>query len=169
MKEKREEPGEENPEKRRQRPSKFKRILLWAAGIAAVILALVLVLFIWVNTNPFLGAEGADWLRGIFGDKAVAGLEMVIFQIQADFQRWKYDLGLINPVGDFGSFPSPTASPIHELRTNTPHAFLTTLKPTMTGTIISTPTASVPWQPVTIPPLSEANGEGVWVPYIQDA
>lgn len=169
MKDINEESGKVNPEIRRQKPSLLKQISLWVAGIAAAILILVLILFILVDANPYLGAEGADCLRGIIGDKAVAGLEMVIFQIQDDFQRWKYDLGLINPQGDFGSFPSPATSPTLTLRTNTPHAFSATLTPTMTGTVLPTPTATVPWQPVTIPPMSKANGEGIWIPYIQDA
>ena len=39
----------------------------------------------------------------------------------------------------------------------------------MTGTVLPTPTTTVPWQPVTIPPMSKANGEGIWIPYFQDA
>jgi hypothetical protein len=169
MKRKNEELGKFKLEKRSHNPSLQKRIWFWVAGTAAFILILLLVLFILINTNPYLGAEGADWLRGIIGDKAVAGMEMFVFQIQDDFQRWKYDLGLGNPAGDFGAFPSPSASPIPATRTNTPRAFPGTMTPTITGTIQPTPTATIPWQPVTVPPQSSANGEGVWVPYIQDA
>ena len=169
MKKKYEEPDKAIPKEGWPKPSLHKRKWLWVAGIVAVILMLFLMLFILVNTNPYLGAEGADWLRGIIGDKAVAGLEMFIFQVQDDFQKLKYDLGLRNPAGDYGAFPSPTASPTLVPKTRTPQAFSTTITPTITGTVQPTPTAIVPWQPMTVTPLSKVNGEGVWIPYIQDA
>ena len=56
MKEINKESGKVNPEKTRQKPSLLKRISLWVAGIAAAILILVLILFILVNTNPYLGS-----------------------------------------------------------------------------------------------------------------
>jgi hypothetical protein len=122
-----------------------------------------------VSKFPSVGAEGADWLRGIIGDKAVAGLEMVVFQAQDVVQRWKYQLGIDNPAGDWGAFPSPTVSPTHLSRTSTPHAYAVTATPNKTRTVTPTPTATVPWRPVTITPLSLVNNEGIWVPYIQDA
>lgn len=79
MKEIREEPDKSKLVGRRQKSSIRKRIWLWTGGIVAAIFVLVVVLFILVNTNPYLGAEGADWLRGIIGDKAMAGLEMMVF------------------------------------------------------------------------------------------
>jgi Phosphodiester glycosidase len=147
---------------------RVKRILQWSAGIAAAGIVVVLVLFIIVSVNPYLGAEGADWLRNIIGDKAVAGLEMVVFQVQDVFQRWEYQLGILNPAGDFGSFPSPTASPPLALRTNTPRAISATETPNKTRTVTPTPTTPLPWQPVTLSPLGLANGEGIWLSYIQD-
>ncbi len=130
---------------------------------------LFVVLFILVNANPYLGAEGADWLRGIIGDKAVAGLEMIVFQVQDDFQKLKYDLGIGNPIGDYGAFPSPTSSPKIIAKANTPSRITGTTTPTLTGTLQPTPTVTMTWRPATIPPLSLANNEGVWIPYIQDA
>lgn len=146
-----------------------KRILQWSAGIAAAGLVMVLLLFILVSKYPSIGAEGADWLRNIIGDQAVAGLEMVVFQVQDEFQRLEYQLGMANPAGDWGAFPSPSASPTFALRTKTPQVFSATETPNKTRTVTPTPTATLPWQPVTISPLSMANAEGVWVPYIQGA
>jgi hypothetical protein len=139
------------------------------AGGAGGVFAILLILFILVNTNPYLGAEGADWLRSLFGDKAVAGLEMYVFQIQDDFQKFKYDLGLGIPAGDYGAFPFPTPSPTLGLNTITSHPFIGTATPTMTGTIQPSPTIPAMWQPAIVPPLSNVNGEGVWIAYIQDA
>jgi hypothetical protein len=161
--------GELKRKERMPNPSIKKRPWGWLAGSGAVILAVLIALFILINTNPYLGAEGADWLRGIIGDKAVAGLEMFMFQIQDDFQKIKYDLGLGNPAGDYGAFPSPTASATPRLMTNTPHPFTGTATPTMTGTVQPTPTTPAPWQPALVSPLSNVTGEGVWIPYIQDA
>ncbi len=164
-----EEPGKIKPGEIKPRHSLQKRIWLWAGGIGAAILVAVLVLFILINTNPYLGAEGADWLRGIIGDRAVAGLEMFVFQIQDDFQKLKYSLGIGIPAGDYGAFPSPTVSQTLSLRTNTPHPFTGTNTPTVTGTVPPTPTAVLPWEPARVSPLSNVKGEGVWVPYLQDA
>jgi hypothetical protein len=161
--------GKTNPKERMSNPLLHKRKWVWIAGSAGGVLAILVILFILVNTNPYLGAEGADWLRSIIGDKAVAGLEMFVFQIQDDFQKIKYDLGLGNPAGDYGAFPSPTASPTPGLTINTPHPFIGTATPTMTGTIQPSQTTPAPWQPALVPPLSNVNGEGVWIAYIQDA
>jgi hypothetical protein len=169
MKEIREEPDKSKPVGRRQKSSIRKRIWLWAGGIVATIFVLLVILLIMVNTNPYLGAEGADWLRGIIGDKAVAGLEMLVFQVQDDLQKLKYSLGMGNPAGDYGAFPTSTAIPTLALKTNTPYLHPLTMTPTLTGTLEPTPTATLPWQPATIPPLSMAKNEGAWIPYIQDA
>jgi hypothetical protein len=169
MMERNERPGKATPERGRSKPPLFKRFWPWVAGFAAVLLILFLVLFILINTNPYLGAEGADWLRGIIGDKAVAGLEMFVFQIQDDFQKVKYNLGFRNPASDYGAFPSATASPTQAAKRRTPPVLLATIPPTITGTFQPTPTPVVPWQPAAVALLSNVNNEGVWIPYIQDA
>ncbi len=147
----------------------LRRILRWFTIIAAAGILVLVVMFMIISKYPSVGAEGADWLRGIIGDKAVAGLEMVVFQIQDVLQMWKYQLGLIDPADEWVLLPSPSASPTSSPGTSTPPVLSITPTPVRTSTVQPTPTATVPWQPGTISPLSLADGEGIWIPYIQDA
>ena len=113
----------------RHNPYLLRRILRWSAGIIAAGILLLLLLFIVVSKYPSVGAGGAEWLRGIIGDKAVAGLEMVVFQIQDSFQMLKYKLGLENPTADWASLPSPSANPTSPPGTDTPHILLSLRPP----------------------------------------
>jgi hypothetical protein len=150
-------------------PVLLTRVLRWSAYVVAGGVLALLVLFTVISKYPSMGAEGADWLRGILGDKAVAGLEMVVFQVQDDFQMWKYQLGMLDPAEGFDSFPSPSASPTFTPGTNTPSIFPLTPTPVKTRPVQPSQTPTLPWQPATISPLSLANGEGLWIPYIQNA
>ena len=156
-------------EKRRQKPSRLKRILWWAGGGVAGIIILGLAALIIIGNNPYLGAEGADWLRGIIGDQAVADLEMVLFQVQDVVQKTEYQLGIGNASGDYGAFPSPTPGASPARTTNTPGFPAMTTTPNLTRTVTASPTAPLPWQPAAVTPLSGASNEGQWVPYIQNA
>lgn len=144
-----------------------------AGGICIVMLILV---FFAVNTWPALGAKGADILRSLVGDQAVAGLEMKFNQVQDGLQRIKYGLGLEKPAAPWVTLPEPTpiavitssslptpetpAPPV--LHPTEPLADLKPPQPTFT------PTPSM-WQPITLAPLGAANGEGLWSAYIQDS
>lgn len=66
-----------------------RRRLLYALGITAIICFVILGAFFfplykWLG----IGAQGADWLRGLVGDKVVARLETVVFQAQDGVIRW---------------------------------------------------------------------------------
>jgi hypothetical protein len=147
----------------------LRRVLRWSACLAVAGLLVLLILFLVISKYPSVGAEGADWLRGIIGDKAVAGLENVFFQIQDVFQMWKYQLGIGDTAEDRVSLPSPSPSSTFASGTNTPLALRVTPSPNKTRTVQPTQTATVPWQPATISPMSLANNEGVWTQYILDA
>jgi len=155
--------------KGRQLPYLLGRILRWSTCVTTAGILVLLLMFMIVSKYPSVGAKGADWLRGIIGDKAIAGLEMVVFQIQDSFQMLKYQLGLVNPTKDWALLPSPSANPTSAPETDTPPILSLTPIPNKTSTVQPMPTATIPWQPDTISPLSQANAEGVWIPYIQDA
>jgi hypothetical protein len=50
----------------------LKRILRWSAYIATAGILVLLLMFMVISKYPSVRAEGADWLRPIIGDKAVA-------------------------------------------------------------------------------------------------
>ncbi len=150
-------------------PVLLRWVLRWSAYVAVGGVLALLVLFMVISKYPSVGAEGADWLRDIIGDKTVAGLEMVVFQVQDVFQMRKYQLGILDPAEGFVSLPSPSASLTLMPRTNTRSIFSLTPTPVITNPVQPTQTATLPWQPATISPMSLANGEGLWIPNIQDA
>ncbi len=143
--------------------------------VAAVLVLIFVALFLVVSLFPGVGAQGADLLRGVIGDKAVASLEMVIFQVQDTVNRWTYDLGLQKPSIAWAPVATITPLPTSTLSTGgTPAPYSSpegypatqTWAATFAPRTYSTPTPSY-LQPTNIPPLGNASGEGIWLPYIQ--
>ena len=148
-----------------------RSFLRWGGIAAAALVVVIILLFVVVSLWPGVGAQGADLLRGIIGDKAVARLEMVMFQVQDTVTHWKYDLGLEKPVADWAAaatitpIPGPTITSL-----STPVAVAATEEwtptPIPSPAFTSTP---VYLRPTNITPLGNAEGEGIWLPYIQAA
>ncbi len=159
-------------ENKDKKPSRQRRVFLCLGRIglagALILVGLVAAVSVWHS----LGAQGADFLRSVIGDQAVARLEMEVFQIQDTFQKWKYDHGWATQAVPWGNSVTtefvltPTAS----------------IQPPGIATVVPTaiplqgdtpvPTASqVPsiWPPDPLAPLGSLAGEGAWSPYIQDA
>jgi hypothetical protein len=166
--------------KQKTRRSRLQKVLCWTAIASGICILVLILAFIAVETWPAIGAQGADLLRGIIGDQAVAGLEMELNQVQDTIQKLKYQLGLETPAAPWNTLQAsaqtlvPTAlftgttTSIPEIQT--PVGFQSTETPAVFNTPEPsyTPTPSV-WQPVSLPPLGTATGEGVWSAYIQDA
>jgi hypothetical protein len=155
--------------------SRLHQVLRWTALVSGICIVLLMLSILAVISWPAIGAQGADFLRGLIGDQAVAGLEMKCNQIQDGFQRLKYQLGMDTPSAPWNTLPVPSAiTRITETSTSTleiqnpvvfqPTATLNSLKPPEPT---FTPT-SAPWQPAGLVPLAAVEGEGLWSPYIQD-
>jgi hypothetical protein len=150
------------------------RRLIWLLPMVAVAVLLVAALVIALQ-NPSIAANGADFLRSIIGDKAVASLETALFTFEDAVQRWEFRLGLVTPTVPWAE---PTAAPIAVIPTGTatleqpPVATLaTTAAPTReapTATPTPTPTPSL-WLPPPVEPMGSLPDEGVWSVWIQDA
>jgi hypothetical protein len=146
-----------------------------------------------LNEWPVLGAEGADLLRPILGDRGVAALEAGVFTIQDTLHQWAYHLGLASPIAPAGGptslavnssgppllmptftpFQPGTSSPFSP-ESNTPNlpGTSTPFQPEATPLFQQTQAAGAPrslWQPAPLLPLSGLRGEGTWSPYIQDS
>jgi hypothetical protein len=164
---------------------KYRRVCAACIGVIPLaILAVFLILTYW----PSVGAQGADLLRGILGDEAVARLEMVLFSAQDRVQQIQYDLGMLkpaspwqnasNPQAAIQATPSPTllysATPSQSPMVMPPTAQasaamaagLPAAAPSATTSASPTPAA---WQPAPATPLGNIAGEGNWTPYIQDS
>lgn len=121
-----------------------------------------------INVWPELGAQGADWLRGVIGNKPVAQLETMAFKAKDNVQQLKYSLGLERPAVPW-KVGVEEAAPL----TEAPGLVLTpTLIPGLPSLVrpISTPeSTAAPWQPSpVISTLGTLKGEGVWTSYIND-
>lgn len=160
--------------------ARFQKMLSWLGIAFGAFLVLVLLVFIGIQTWPAFGAQGADFLRGVIGDKAVAGLEMDFNQAQDTIQKLKYQSGLEKPVAPWAILPTTTQTlvPMTTLTpagANTPEiqssqAFQTT--PTPTASTLLEPTFTpmpITWPPVALAVHGTAPGEGVWSAYIQDS
>src|SRR5512140_885732 len=75
-------------------------LIRWIGGTLAALFLTITALFLAINTWPALGANGANLLRGILGDQAVAEMEMAYNSVKDGLQHWTYDLGLASPVPD---------------------------------------------------------------------
>jgi Phosphodiester glycosidase len=156
-----------------------------AAFIGAIPVALLagfLILTYW----PSVGAQGADLLRGLLGDEAVARLEMVLFSAQDKIQQVEFNLGLVKPAAPWQgagnanqailavsptlrpgptSEPTPLASPTLPTASGEQAVQLPVPPQSATPSPSSTPSA---WRPAPATPLGNLTGEGIWTPYIQD-
>ena len=145
--------------------------------IGISIAGLILVFFI-IQTNPSIGALGADFLRSIIGDRAVASIEMDVNQAADFLQRLRFQLGLETPASPWTALP---ATPLMPPPSNNLTATSTSVvnQPSLTNQSThpsttpnpfepsSTPTQMI-WPPVAIAPAGTAAGEGIWTAYIQD-
>lgn len=156
-------------------------------GIVGAIPLALLAAFLILTYWPSVGAQGADLLRGIFGDEAVARLEMILFYAQDKAQQIQYDVGMIKPASPWQSTDSPQAA--IPLVTPTPLVPGTApesspvasqnLPPVVGKKVFQLPVASLNatpapsptaamWQPAPATPLGSLAGEGTWTPYIYD-
>jgi hypothetical protein len=104
--------------------------------VSVVVIIFILGSFLAVARSPMFGAEGADILRSIFGEKFVAYLETVVFEVQDHVTHWEYSLGWIKPSipqqyqsTPFGWIPASTTSV---------NPAVLTPEPPMTKTVTST-------------------------------
>jgi hypothetical protein len=144
----------------------FRRLIF----IVATCLVCFIYLLIAGKYMPVIGAEGADGLRGIIGDEAVAKLEISYYQLNDSVQRLKYSLGFFTPADVQLSLP--TATPSLTLMPVTDSVQMPSATSTYGMVSSNTPThqtMSVTWYPLPIKPLSQALGEGIWAPYLQES
>lgn len=166
-------PAEEGSNKRgRKKQISLRRILAclgWVVLAGVVILAgLFAALTIW----PAVGAQGADLLRGVIGDQAVAGLEMELDQVRDTLQMWRYDLGWATATAPWGITPSPgfVSAPSSTPEPAMTASLLRTAVHSQAATPLLTATpVALRWPPAPLPPLGSLKGEGAWSAYIQDA
>ena len=167
-------------------PSRRRGCLIFGlVGLTTLFLGICGV-FAAVSFKPALAAQGADLLRSVFGDEAVAKLEQAVFGVQDTIQHVEYNLGVKRAEAPWQAATKPEALEIKTPRplSPTPTAPRPTETPTgvYTKVLITTPEdtqlptnvlatipAPTPWQPAPATPLGTLEGEGVWTPYIQDA
>jgi hypothetical protein len=128
---------------------------VWLRNCIVGAVLLILVFIFILGTQPSFVANGADFLRTIIGDQAVAKLETVLFQIQDFIQQTKYKTGLLAPANPWQNIASNT-NPIPENSNNA------------TTTKNKQPNKGV-WQPQPLKHLGNIEGEGNWLPYITDS
>lgn len=153
--------------------------------------------FIAINVLPAIGAQGADVLRPIIGDQAVAQLETIVFQAQDVIHQWGYQLGVAAPTAPWASTPQGTPAGMHALpdvstqpsaaeplpasrQTQSGIAPGATSSPAptdamppqsqMTPATIATaaPTAIRTWALAPLSSLGNLAGEGQWLSYLKD-
>ncbi len=156
--------------------SRLRHALKWTGIACGICIAVLILAFLAVNTWPALGAEGADLLRSLIGDKAVAGLEMKFNQMQDGLQKLKYQLRLETPAAPWNTSQVPIPTPhFTETMTFTPeNRTPQVIQPTPILTMFNTPEPTYTptpyvWRLVALTPLGAAAGEGLWSAYIQDA
>jgi hypothetical protein len=142
-----------------------RNILIVLAIFVAGILLMGLVFGLMLQMMPSIGAYGADYLRHIVGEQAVAYLEMGVFKIQDTVKKTEYSFNLVKPV-DPWSVSANSGKPTPALA---PSA--TSLKPTLAAGKVETaqPTQQPAWVPPDVTPLGTLQDVGIWQPYINNA
>ena len=126
-------------------------MVLATSLILVVLLAAAIVSF----ASPGLGAQGAELLRGVLGDRITADIESGMFGVQDAINSVAYRLGLDKQSNPWvqGSGGVVAARP-----------------PAPAGPGIQTkgPVSGRLWPPPSAPALGSAAGEGQWSPYLVD-
>lgn len=128
----------------------------------SLILLVLLAAAVTTFASPGLGAQGAELLRGVLGDRATADIESGMFRIQDVTNRVAYRLGLEKQSNPWAQESGGVAA----ARPTVPPAGLGA------QTKKQVPEKQVPgrvWPPPSVPPLGFTAGEGQWSPYLVDA
>jgi hypothetical protein len=145
-------------------PGALPKFLL--GGMLLVCAAVYLSATVW----PSIGAQGADVLRGVVGDSAVAWLEGVVFQAQDTLLKVEFSMGAEPEapwvVGSAAATPPSTITfGIPPFVQHTPTVKIIPEKTTSAGS--PSPTATpIRWPPLPVPAMGVLEGEGEWTPYI---
>ena len=131
---------------------------------------------------PSLGAQAADDLRKLFGDRVVANLENVVYQSQDALTNLGYrSFGLKSTSPWNTSVPSKVLLQpiIHTTEIPTQAAPIPVKAPApstqphggaqLVSSQTSKPVLLAPWSMNPLRPFGTIMGEGQWAPYIQDA
>jgi hypothetical protein len=174
----------------------------WHKGIIpAIIIGVVLLVgaggYATLNRYPSIGTQGADVLRKVVGDEAVARLEGGVFQAQDLLRRLQYRAGAV-PQAPWSAAPADSPKPQETTAAQAAVAIQTAEavgqllpQPTQfnsiqnTETYTGTPVSGVPVTPqlTPMPPLptpaavcppsmatgGTMQGEGVWSPYLTNS
>ena len=125
---------------------------------------------------PSVGAQGADVMRGLIGDPAVAWLEGAVFQVQDTLLGLGYRLG-VRPDAPW-TVVSPDSTPQYLFHTPTVQSTASVSpSPAVERTALSrgteippAPTATpIRWPPPAVPAFGSLAGEGEWSPYFSNA
>jgi hypothetical protein len=88
--------------------SLWRGLLRWMLFAIGGCIGLAVLAYLSIQTWPAIGAHGADILRRIIGDQAVASLEMKVNQFQDGIQKLKYDAGWDKPSAPWETVQVPT-------------------------------------------------------------
>jgi hypothetical protein len=77
----------------RKRPRWKKWVLIFSLSVVVGLAGMYAGTSVW----PSLGSQGAQMLRKVFGNRAVAQLEMLVFDVQDTIQSWMYTSRLVEP------------------------------------------------------------------------
>jgi hypothetical protein len=144
-----------------------QRILIVLGVFGIILLLSISGIYYAVKVKPEIGAQAAQVLRAIMGDRAVADLETLVFEVQDNARKFQYQMLGQKAESPWALTPMPT--PIVEL---------TPTLPAVTPNPLSTPTATVKpnitvtgtsWPPPNVMNRrGQLEDEGIWVPYIYD-
>jgi Phosphodiester glycosidase len=130
-----------------------------------------------LSVQPEIGAQGAELLRRVVGQEAVAQLETTIYDEKDQVDRWLAQAGLKQAQAPWKAPeptppPTETRSPVRgplEAQTETPSSVANTPGAQFTQSPIPTAMPQAAWKPPVVSPFGALSGEGVWQPYIVDA
>ncbi len=173
----------------RQKAHRKPSLLRWGC-LAVLCIGLLIPFGLYAATSiwPYWGAMGADRLRTLLGNEAVAQVEAAAFQIRDNVQQLTYSLGVHRPAAPWQAPTPPHAASLSSGSTPTPSGAPIALPPLMSTPaplagqvplpdLTSTPGSAetygptpTPWNPSPAASTSGSlQGEGVWTPYLQDA
>ena len=141
--------------------------MLGLAAIAGILLSAAL--YYALSVRPEIGAQGADLLRQVVGQEAVAQLETTVYNEKDQLDRELAQAGLKNPQAPWQE-PPPAQAAATRLAVPGGVAPGPGTQRVQTGQIpVPTTAPKNAWLPPALTPFGPLSGEGEWQPYLFDA
>jgi hypothetical protein len=138
-----------------------RRLRLALPILVGLVVLIASGVYLVASKFPSVGAHGADLLREMVGDQAVAHLETASFEIEDAVRTFAHKLGRLEPLAPWSSTVRGGSGSLSGASAD--------VAPSNRSIAESTSVDASHWPPRPLAALGSLPGEGQWSPYLRDS